>query len=466
MEDLAFKSATELGSLIGAGEADPLELTHIYLARAEGVGRDLNCFITLCSDLAIAEATSASERARMRRRLGPIDGIPVAIKDNIDLADVPTSNGIGGSAYRIPETDSEVVRRLRAAGAIILGKLNMHEGALGATSDNPHFGRVTNPYRGGHSPGGSSGGSGAAVAAGLCCAALGSDTGGSVRIPASYCGVVGLKPSYGLISTRGVVPLSYRLDHVGPLTRTVSDAALMLNALAGFDPECPESRHGPPLDGALLEAGRLDGLKIGVLANFDVETQEPGIAAAFRQAQSVFRRLGADVRRVRLPSYDVIKGRRAGFVRVEVEAAFTHGTLRQSEPERFSPQMRGYIDYGAKVAATQLMRSDRQIDIAAFELNQCLEEVDAIISPTTPQAAPAFGTPNDDAGAYCIVANFAGAPAISVPMGEAQGMPLGLQIICAPHHDARVLRIAAAFEAEADLQLLPPPPIGPAPGQT
>jgi aspartyl-tRNA(Asn)/glutamyl-tRNA(Gln) amidotransferase subunit A len=215
-----------------------------------------------------------------------------------------------------------------------------------------------------------------------------------------------------------------------------------------------------------MEAGRLDGLKIGILANFDGETQEPGMTAAFRQAQSAFRRLGADIRRVGLPSYDVIKGRRAGFVRVEVEAAFTHGALRQSEPERFSPQMRGYIDYGAKVAATQLVRSDRQIDIAAFELNQCLEEVDAIISPTTPQAAPAFGTPNDDAGAYCIVANFAGAPAISVPMGEAQGMPLGLQIICAPHHDARLLRIAAAFEAEADLHLLPPPPIGPAPGQT
>ena len=466
MSDLAFKSATELGRLIGAGEADPLELTRCYLARAEGVGRDLNCFITLCGDRAIAEAKSAAERARMKRRLSPIDGIPVAIKDNIDLAGVPTSNGIGGPPRRIPEADSEVVRRLRAAGAIILGKLNMHEGALGATSDNPHFGRVTNPYRDGHSPGGSSGGSGAAVAAGLCCAALGSDTGGSVRIPASYCGVVGLKPSYGLISTRGVVPLSYRLDHVGPLTRTVSDAALMLNALAGFDPECPESRRGPPIDGALPEAGRLDGMRIGVLANFDAETQEPGIAAAFLQAQSVFVRLGADVQRVRLPSYDVIKARRAGFVRVEVEAAFTHGALRQAEPERFSPQMRDYIDYGAKVSATQLMRSDRLIDIAGFELNQCLEEVDAIISPTTPQAAPTFGTPNDNAGAYCIVANFAGAPAISIPMGEAQGMPLGLQIICAPHHDAQVLRIGAAFEVEAGVQLLPPPPIGPVMGQT
>jgi aspartyl-tRNA(Asn)/glutamyl-tRNA(Gln) amidotransferase subunit A len=465
MSDLAFKSATELGQLIGAGQVDPLELTRSYLARAEGVGRDLNCFITLCNDRAIAEAMSASGRARMKKRLGPIDGIPVAIKDNIDLAGVPTSNGIGGPAYCIPETDSEVVRRLRAAGAIILGKLNMHEGALGATSDNPHFGRVTNPYRDGHSPGGSSGGSGAAVAAGLCCAALGSDTGGSVRIPAAYCGVVGLKPSYGLISTRGVIPLSYRLDHVGPLTRTVSDAALMLSELAGFDPECPDSRRGPSIDGLLPDAGRLDGLKIGVLANFEDETQEPGVAAAFREAQAIFRRLGADVRQVRLPNYDVIKGRRAGFVRVEVEAAFAYGALRQSEPERFSPQMRRYIDYGDKVAATQLMRIDRQIDIAAFELHRCLEDFDAIISATTPEAAPAFGAPNDNAGAYCILANFAGAPAISVPMGEAEGMPLGLQIICALHHDAKVLGIAAAFEAESGVQLLPPPPIGPVAGQ-
>jgi aspartyl-tRNA(Asn)/glutamyl-tRNA(Gln) amidotransferase subunit A len=462
MQGLAFKSATELSSLIGTGNADPLELTRIYLARAEGVGRDLNCFITLCGEFAVAQAAAASERARSKQRLSPIDGIPVAIKDNIDLAGVPTSNGIGGPSYRIPERDSEVVRRLRAAGAIILGKLNMHEGALGATSDNPHFGRVTNPYRGGHSPGGSSGGSGAAVAAGLCCATLGSDTGGSVRIPASYCGVVGLKPTYGVISTRGVVPLSYRLDHVGPLTRTVSDAALMLSALVGFDPECLESRRGPPLGKPLPQAGRLDGMKIGILRNFDSEAHESAVCAAFLEAQTIFRRLGADVQPVRLPTYDAVKGRQAGFLRVEVEAAFVHGALRQSEPQRFSAQLRNYIDYGAKVAATQLIRSDRRIDAAAFELNRCLEDVDAIITPTTPQAAPVFGTSNDNAGTYCIVANFAGAPAISVPMGEARGMPLGLQIICAPHQDTRVLRIAAAFEAEAGLRLFPPPPIGPA----
>ncbi len=461
MEDLAFKSATELGRLIDAGATDPLELTRLYLARAQGIGRELNCFISISSDHVIAEAAAASKRARTKQRLSPIDGIPVAIKDNIDIAGLPTSNGIGGPAYRIPERDAEVVRRLRAAGAVILGKLNMHEGAMGATSDNPHFGRVTNPYRDGHSPGGSSGGSGAAVAAGLCCAALGTDTGGSVRIPAAYCGIVGLKPTFGVVSTRGVVPLSYRMDHVGPLTRTVSDAALMLDAIAGFDPECSESRRALPPSGQSSKASSLKGVKVGVLTNFDSEVQEPGVSAAFLQAQSVFRRLGADLRPVRLPTYDPIKGRQAGFVRVEVEAAAIHGAMRASEPERFSPRMRSYIDYGAKVMATQLIRSDRRIDAAVFELMQCLEDVDAIISPATPQAAPAFGTPNDNAGTYCILANFAGAPAISIPMGDASGLPLGLQIICAPHQDARVLAIAAAFEAEAGIRLLSPSPIGP-----
>lgn len=458
MDDLAFKSATELGRLIDAGATDALELTHTYLARAEGVGRELNCFISISSDHAIAEATAACERARTKQRLGPLDGIPVAVKDNIDIAGLPTSNGIGGTPHRVPEKDSEVVRRLRVAGAIILGKLNMHEGALGATSDNPHFGRVTNPYCDGHSPGGSSGGSGAAVAAGLCCAALGTDTGGSVRIPASYCGIVGLKPTYGLISTRGVVPLSYRMDHVGPLTRTVTDAALMLDAMAGFDPECSESRRAP----SHSQASQLEGLTIGVLTNFDSEVQEPDVSAAFTEAQSVFRRLGAELRPVRLPTYDPIKGRQAGFVRVEVEAAAIHGAMRASEPERFSPRMRSYIDYGAKVLATRLVRSDRRIDSAVFELNRCLEDVDAIISPATPQAAPAFGTPNDNAGTYCILANFAGAPAISIPMGTAQGLPLGLQIVCAPHQDARALTIATAFEAAAGLRLFPPLPFGPA----
>jgi aspartyl-tRNA(Asn)/glutamyl-tRNA(Gln) amidotransferase subunit A len=461
MSNPAFLSATELSRRIDTGDIDPHDLTCLFLGRAGGEGRSLNCFITVCERSALAEASAAAERARSKRRLSPLDGIPVAIKDNMDVSGVPTSNGFGGAPWRVPERDSEAVRRLRGAGAVILGKLNMHEGALGSTNDNPHFGRTMNPHRDGHSPGGSSGGSGAAVAAGLCCAALGSDTGGSVRIPASYCGVVGLKPSYGLISTRGLVPLSYRLDHVGPLTRTVEDAAMMLDVLAGFDPDCPESRRGPA-GYPEPKPRRLDGSRLGVPGNFACEKHDTAVLPAFAGALEQLTRLGAEIRPIALPSYDAIKGRRAGFVRVEVEAAFVHGDLYRREPERFSPQMRSYLDSGAKVAATQLVGADRRIAAAAFELARCFEEVDAIVSPATPRAAPAFGDSSDNAGTYCVLANFAGAPAISLPMGrDEKGLPLGLQIIGPVHQDARVLEIAAAYQAAAGLHYLPPPPIGP-----
>lgn len=286
-----------------------------------------------------------------------------------------------------------------------------------------------------------------------------------MRIPASYCGIVGLKASYGLISTRGVVPLSYRLDHVGPLTRTVEDAGVMLEALAGFDPACTESRRGPA-EFPVPKSGRLEGVKLGVLENFSAVPQDPEVSSTFRAALDCLTRLGAEVRTVAMPSYDAIKARRAGFIRVEVEAAFVHGDLYRREPERFSPQMRSYLDYGARVSATDLMRADRRIDAAIFELARSFEQVDAIVSPTTPQAAPAFSDkPPDDAGTFCILANFAGAPAISVPMGRsALGLPLGLQLIGPVHQDARVLQIAAAFEAALGLQLCPPPPLGPAAG--
>jgi aspartyl-tRNA(Asn)/glutamyl-tRNA(Gln) amidotransferase subunit A len=231
-DDLTFLPIGTLSALLDSRSIEAEALTRLCLARTEGLGRPLNCFITLCPDTALAEARAADARSAMGKRLGPLDGIPVGLKDNIDVAGVPTTNGFGGGPLRIPGEDAAVTRHLRDAGVVILGKLAMHEGALGATTDNPHHGRTHNPFRYSHSPGGSSGGSGAAVAAGLCCAALGTDTGGSVRIPASWCGVVGLKPSYGLISTRGVVPLSHRLDHVGPLTRTVADAALLMDTLA------------------------------------------------------------------------------------------------------------------------------------------------------------------------------------------------------------------------------------------
>lgn len=463
MTDTVFLPIADLSRAIDEGAIDPVALTTAYMDRISAVGRGLNCYVTLCRDMALADAAAAKQRAITGRRLGPLDGIPLGIKDNIDVAGFPTSNGFGGP-FPVATIDAEVVRRLRAAGAVILGKLNMHEGALGGVTNNPHFGPTTNPWRDGFTPGGSSGGSGAAVAAGLCAAALGTDTGGSVRIPASYCGVVGLKPSFGLISTRGVVPLSLKLDHVGVLTRTVEDAGLLLTAIAGFDPQCSESRRAPPAGQAVLAAADLQGLRLGVMTNFAAEAPTADIARCFGHALSQLLQLGAVVQEFDLPGYDPARARRAVFTLVQIGAALAHGDAWVKSPERFSPAMQELLAWGSKASALQLLKADRIQEQAVFALEQCWDDVDVIVSPTTPQAAFPFSQqPPANQGSFCVLANLAGCPAISVPMGlDDSGLPLGLQIVAARHQEQRVLRVARAFERAAALKLAPPLLYGPA----
>lgn len=463
MADLAFMSAVQLTRLIEAGSVTPHKLTETFLERINQFDRDLNSFTTLNYDEALRQAIASTKRAQAHRRLGPMDGIPVGVKDNIDVAGLPTTNGLGKSADPPASADAEVVHRLREAGAVILGKFNMHESALGATTDNPHHGPTINPHRSGHSPGGSSGGSAAAVAAGLCCAALGTDTGGSVRIPASYCGIVGLKPSYAAISTRGVVPLSSDLDHVGLLTRTVADAAMMMDIIRA---DAPSTRRAARLSSdrrPRAPRNDLDRLTIGILENFVNEPQEKAVRDTFQDACRLLTQRGAQVRPLRLPSYDPVLGRRAGFLKSEVDAASFYNERLKTEPGCFSNQMRGYLEFGAAVPAAKVLAARQRIDVAAAELRACLREVEVVVSPTTPQCAPSIGgaIPNN-IGTFCILANFAGVPAISVPMGTCEtGLPVGLQIIGPANSEGRVLQIAAAFEAAVDLTLLPPPPIGP-----
>lgn len=455
--EAAFLPISRLSPMLDTGEITATALARLALERAEGPGRVLNCFIQLLADRAMAEAASADRRASNGGRRGPLDGIPVALKDNIDVDGVPTTTGLGGNAP-IAAEDAEVVRRLRAAGAVILGKLNMEEAALGATNDNPHHGCCVNPHRPGFSPGGSSGASGAAVSAGLCAAALGTDTGGSIRIPAAYCGVVGLKASFGLVSTRGVTPLSYKFDHIGPLTRTVADAAILLTALQGFDARCTESRRRSGLLTGLPVAGRLDGVRLGVIDCFNQEPADPEVAEAFEAALHRLRGLGAAIVSVDLPGYDLVSGRRSGFLRVEVEAAHVFAAVMRDAPERISPALKGFLDFGARASAQQLMRADRRIAEAAFAFERCFEVVDLLVSPTTPQAGFAFGgTPPENAGTYTILANVAGTPAISVPMGfDPLGLPIGLQIMGPADGESAVLGAAAAFEADAALDMVPP----------
>lgn len=458
MTDAAFTPITELSRRIETGNLDPVVLTEIFLARIDGIGRPLNCYISLDRAGAMVSAQAASRRAARNDRVGPLDGIPIAVKDNIDVAGLATTNGLGG-AHAAAAEDAPVIANLKKAGAVILGKLNMQEGALGGVTDNVHHGRTHNPYRESCTPGGSSGGSGSALAAGLCSAALGTDTGGSVRIPAAYCGVVGFKPSFGRVSTLGVAPLSRRLDHVGPLTRSVPDATLMLWAMAGGAMSHDASR---PTSAAQTIAQT----RFGVLINLEHERAEVAVLQRFATALDQLRRLGAETRGIAMPTYDPARARRAVFMRIEIEAAAEYGELYRTEPQRFSHEMRGYLDWGLRAPAIRLVEADRVIEAAACELAACFGEVDVIVSPSTPQVAFPFSQKiPDNQGGYCVLANIAGCPAISIPIDvDASGLPIGLQFMGPRGDDERVLAVAAAYESVAGCALTPPPPYGPSAG--
>ena len=397
--------------------------------------RELNCFIALLADRARADADEADRRRAQGASLGPLDGVPIGVKDNIDVAGSPATAGMATRRDRFPPQDAFCVAKLRAQGAIILGKTNLHEAALGATNDNPHYGRCFNPHGSGRTPGGSSGGSAAAVAAGLVAGALGTDTLGSIRIPASYCGTVGLKPTFGRVSTAGVCALSSRFDHVGPLARTVEDAALLLYAMAGADRDSAESPR-PERD-----------RRLAVLENYEGTPVAPAVREAFERALQVLADLGYRVESVAIPDYEPSQARRAGLLMVEADAALVHETDLAERPELLSDEVRAMLEYGRRATAAKRAQAERVVTLAAMGTRQLLEEFDAIVSPTTPQTAFLFGEPIPESqGDFTALANLAGCPAISVPMGaDAAGMPIGLQLVAAPWCEAGLIEIARAY---------------------
>src|SRR2546425_5661911 len=296
--DLAFLSLTELSELIRSRKVSPVEVTRNILERIEKLQPALNAYITVTRDVAMKSAQEAESEIQQKKWRGPLHGVPVAVKDLFDTAGIKTTAGSAVFKDRVPDKDAEVIRKLKAAGAVLVGKTNMHEFAFGGSSLVTYFGGVHNPWDLGRIAGGSSGGSAAAVAAGLCYGALGSDTAGSIRNPAAYCGIVGHKPTYGLVSTRGVIPLSWSLDHVGPMARTVADAALLLQVIAGYDPEEITSvRMDVPNYTAALRA-RPTSLRVGVSLNFFFEGLEPEIETPTNQALSVLQKMTAGITEV------------------------------------------------------------------------------------------------------------------------------------------------------------------------
>jgi len=400
-----------LPALYAAG-VSPVDVTEAYLARIERLNPAIKPVVELDAESARTEARASAQRWADGKPLSPIDGAPIAVKANIAVEGLIHSAGIKAYARNVASADAACVARLRAAGAVILGTLNMHEAALGATNDNLFLGRCENPHRAGFTPGGSSGGSAAAVAAGLCAAALGTDTMGSVRLPSSYCGVVGYKPALGAIATDGVTALSWTLDHVGVHARSAADAALVAQASGVATTTAPDERPLAVLD--------LDGLV----------QLEPAVAENFARTLEALTAAGWRLEKLRIDDLDLGALRRAGLLISEVEGGVEHRRALALDPEGFTPELRSLLAWGARQTPAKLAEAYRLLTESRRKIIAFTAPYAGLLTPTTPQQAFAFGgaVPANQADLTAL-GNVLGAPAFALPTGEADGLPLSLQVI-------------------------------------
>jgi aspartyl-tRNA(Asn)/glutamyl-tRNA(Gln) amidotransferase subunit A len=422
-------------------------LTEAALRAAHAAQPRLHAFITLDDQGARAAARASDLRHAAGQRLGPLDGVPVAVKDNLAVCGLPWTDGTRAHANRIATADSAVVARLRAAGAVILGTLNLHEGALGATTDNPFWGRCQNPLAPGFTPGGSSGGSAAAVAAGIVPATLGTDTMGSVRIPAAYCGLWGLKPTAGLVPEHGLSHLSWTLDTIGPLGTCAEDLSVMIAVLAGPDPDSPGSRPLPPDWAPVVGPRSLAGARLGLPVCWADVDCEAVVRASFDALCARAGAAGANLVPIDLPEWDPGALRRAGLLVSEAEAAHLHGPDLAANPDGFSQTYRSALDYGARTTGQRLAGAYRKLVLAGHAARRALDGVDAILMPTAPQRAFAHGQPAPANQAdFTALANAAGLPAVAFPLPAPDGeLPCSAQLIGPVFGEGALLSLAKAL---------------------
>jgi aspartyl-tRNA(Asn)/glutamyl-tRNA(Gln) amidotransferase subunit A len=453
--DPSFLTLQEAADQIRRKRLSPVALTQACLQRIDRLNPALNAFITVTAEAALASARDAEREVQAGRYRGPLHGIPIALKDLYDTAGVRTTAGSGVFQNRVPTEDAEVVRRLKAAGAVIVGKTNMHEFAYGATSAVSHFGAVKNPWAHDRIAGGSSGGSAAAVAAGMCFAAMGSDTGASIRQPAAYCGIVGHKPTYGLVSCRGVIPLSWSFDHAGPITRTVADSAVVLQVIAGYDPLDLASQPMPVPDYVAALKEKVSPLRVGVARSFFFSEVESEVETAVNEAITELKRLTADVRDIELTARNQEALRAA--VRL-AEAHAYHAPYLEQTPQLYQPETLQRLRAGAEVKADSYIAGRREVELTRRTGGAAFRDVDVIITPTTPIAPPLLADVNKDIASSIAIGsrslrntspfNVYGWPTVSVPCGfTSSGLPIGLQISGPLGADATVLRLAHAYEA-------------------
>jgi aspartyl-tRNA(Asn)/glutamyl-tRNA(Gln) amidotransferase subunit A len=459
--DTDMRRATLLQILhwLAIGRVQPQALSDVYQNAIERLNPRLNAFVADFSASLIQEQALAADRRRRDGVIGRLDGMPIAIKDNFDVAGVPTRAGMRRRSV-VPAGDAHIVARLRASGAVLLGKTNMDEGALGLTTNNPFHGATHNPHRLGYTAGGSSGGAAAAVASGMAVAAIGSDTLGSVRVPASYCGVYALKPTHGEISARGLVPAARRLDAVGLLARGVDDLTVLLQTLAGYDADDARSRRrrvafSPPD----WEPGNL---RAGFLPDLAAVGVERDVIDVFEAALSKLTGELGERRTVDFSDWDFARTRRAGLLLMEAEMLNTFAEELADEAYPVSPGFRHMVDFAARKSAADYVAADRVLDDATLKMRRLFAQVDVLVMPTTSQGAfPLDGPVPDSQADLCSFASLAGCPAVSIPMGTLpNGMPIGMQLVGARGSDLRLLELAAVCASSLDAE--PVYPVEPA----
>ncbi|KJK35259.1 amidase [Streptomyces variegatus] len=454
-------SLAEAARALRARELSPVELTESVLARIGAVDGRLRAYATVAADAATAAAVRAEREISETGPRSPLHGIPMGLKDLIDAAGLPTTASSDVRAGHIADHDSQVAARLKAAGAVLLGKTHTHEFAYGLTTP-----QTSNAWDQSRVAGGSSGGSAVAVAAGEATFALGTDTGGSIRVPAALNGVVGLKPTYGLVSRSGVTSLSWSLDHVGPLTRSATDAALVLAATAGYDPRDPASVSGPPLD--VTGSGDLKGLRVGIPRNHFFDRVSPEVEEAVRRAIERLTELGAKLVEVEIPMARYIQAIQWGLM--VPEATAYHERSLRAVPDLYTPDVRALLEAGELTSAGDYLRAQRARTMMRDDWARMFGGIDVLAAPTVPMTAAksgqdtvewADGTVEAVSDSYVRLsapANITGVPALTLPVGhDHAGLPIGMQLMARPFRDATVLRVGRVYEeAAADVGRIAP----------
>ena len=468
--DLLKMTISQLAPKIQRREVSPVEVTEAALAEADRLQPTLNSFITILREQAMEQARSQEAALARGEYRGPLQGIPIGVKDNIATSGIRTTLGTKVLADYVPDEDAEVVVRCGEAGAIILGKENMEEFAAGAISNNPHYGAVHNPWAPDHVPGGSSGGGGANVAAGVTFASLGTDLGGSVRLPGTFCGVVGLKQTFGRVSQRGLLVTSFNGDHIGPMTRSVADCALVLQVLAGHDPLDPSTVPVPVADYSASLGKGLKGLKMGVPTNHYFDLVDSEVETAVRRSIAALEELGAQLEEVSLPTM-----RYVGALRIAAmaDSLVTHEPFLKSHRQDYGPDVLYRTLPGQFVLGRDYSKSLKVQRLIKEEHARVLQRVDFLVTPTAPVPAPRIDAEYINmAGIQYRVRgpgsglisrntspmNATGLPSITIPCGFTQaGLPIGVQFITRPFEEALLFQVAHSYEEVSPSRDIRPP---------